>query len=164
MCICNKWPQEGSKRRSRGHVSAAHSTPLLGQQQPSPPAVPGSTDIGPGPHSWRHKATLLQRVFNHSKPRWWVYTELPVKLCFCETAASDSFCYSHNYSFDWWIDKKGFTLTVLSLKVCGHSSSVHTFITECRVIVRRERRRVRVHTRCYPNTRGNLTIKKRFLP
>ena len=155
MCICNKWPQEGSKRRSRGHVSAAHSPPLLGQQQSHPlPAVPGSTDIGPGPHSWRHKATLLQRAFNHSQPRWWVTRELPMKTCFCGTAANDSYCYSHNYSFDCGTDEKGFTLTVPPLKVCGHSSCAHTYIKECRAIVRRERRRFIVHTRCYPKIQG----------
>jgi hypothetical protein len=114
---------------------------------PPPPAVPGSTGIGPGPHSWRHKATLLPRAFNHSQARWVsTATELPMKLRFCGTAANDSFGYSHYYSFDWRIDEKGFTLTVLPLKVYGLSSCVRTYITECRAILRRERESGRVHT------------------
>jgi hypothetical protein len=64
-------PREKQKTQW-GMCFCAQSTPLLGQQQTPSQSVPGSTHNGPGLYSWRHKATLIQRAFNHSQPRWWV--------------------------------------------------------------------------------------------
>jgi hypothetical protein len=148
MCICNKWPQDGSKRRSGGYVSVAHSTPLLGQQQSPHASCSWQYRHRPGPALLTSQGDpVTARVQSFTAPLMsYTATEFPSKLRFCGTAANDSFCYSQNYSFDWRIDEMGFTLSVLLLKVYGHSSSGHTYITECRAILRRERRRVRVHT------------------